>query len=96
MGMERLPISTVLILLAFIFLRFVVMTKVPLLVGQILQQVVFFLYCIVQLFHDISRFSIYLDVHLLFKMEIYSIQFNSVYLPIKGPRGETGKLYIDE
>lgn len=43
----RLPISTVLILLAFIFLRFLVMTKVPLLVGQILQQVVFFyiLYC---------------------------------------------------
>ena len=38
----RLPISTVLILLAFIFLRFLVMTKVPLLVGQILQQVVFF------------------------------------------------------
>ena len=43
----RLPISTVLILLAFIFLRFLVMTRVPLLVGHILQQVVFFyiLYC---------------------------------------------------
>ena len=25
-----------------------------------------------------------------------SIQFNSVYLPIKGPLGETGNLYIDE
>ena len=25
-----------------------------------------------------------------------SIQFNSVYLPIKGPQGATGKLYIDE
>ena len=25
-----------------------------------------------------------------------SIQFNSDYLPIKGPQGATGKLYIDE
>ena len=28
--------------------------------------------------------------------DLHSIQFNSVYLPIKGPQGATGKLYIDE
>ena len=27
---------------------------------------------------------------------VYSIQFNSVYWPIKGPQGATGKLYIHE
>ena len=26
----------------------------------------------------------------------FNIQFNSVYLPIKGPQGATGKIYIDE
>ena len=32
----------------------------------------------------------------LFEVFKCTIQFNSVYWPIKGPQGATGKLYIDE
>ena len=36
-----------------------------------------------------------LTIHELWPLQ-YSIHFNSVYLPTKGPQGATGKLYIDE
>ena len=32
----------------------------------------------------------------LLDIQFNSIQFNSVYWPIKGPQGATGKLSIDE
>ena len=38
-----------------------------------------------------------LKLHIHYKFKCISIpQFNSVYWPIKGPQGATGKLYIDE
>ena len=45
----------------------------------------------------ISYGSAYLESFFLTELSLQfnSIQFNSVYWPIKGPQGATGKLYID-
>ena len=42
--------------------------------------------------NDIKRYEkcIFISKNVIFHL------FNSVYLPIKGPQGATGKLYIDE